>query len=94
MQRKPLSRWAQQMHVQVLSDERGGGAEYDHWYSRLRKQAEEIWLICQSCNAQLSRSTELKAGARSAFESYQVTLRRVLQAQQARQSPLMESAAS
>jgi hypothetical protein len=112
MQRRPLSRWAQQMHVQVLNEKRGGlcpacesvrvcdetgrlaSGEYDHWYSRHRSRVEETWLICQSCNAKLNHSTEFKASARSAFESYQLTLRRVVQAQQSRQVPLVESAAS
>jgi hypothetical protein len=58
------------------------GAEYDHWYSRHRNRAEETWLICQHCNAQLNRSTEFKAGVRSAFESYQLALRRAIQTRQ------------
>jgi hypothetical protein len=70
------------------------GAEYDHWYSRHRNRAEETRLVSQACNSLLNRSTEFKATARSAFESYQLTLRRVLQAQQSRQSSFVENAAS
>jgi hypothetical protein len=111
MQRRPLSRWVQRMHVEATYTRRDGlcpccqqtpvcnqdgrlpGAEFDHWYGRNRARAEETWLICSGCNQRLN-DTEFKAGVRSAFESYQLALRRVLQAQQSRQSPLMESAAS
>lgn len=105
MQRRPLSRWVQQIHVEVLNAKRGGlcpccesvrvcdetgrlpGAEYDHWYSRNRNRAEETWCVCAICNQRLN-DTGFKASVRSAFESYQLALRRVLQAQQSRQASL------
>jgi hypothetical protein len=108
VQRRPLGRWAQQIHVEVLNAKRGGlcpacesvrvcdetgrlpGAEFDHWYSRNRNRAEETWLVCQGCNARLSNNTEFKASARSAFESYQLALRRLLQTHQTRQTSLTE----
>ncbi len=100
VQRRPLSQWAQQIHVEVthsrrnglcpccqeapVCDERGRlrGAEFDHWYARNRSRAEETWLVCGGCNQRLV-NTDFKAAARSAFESYQLALRRVVQTRQA-----------
>ena len=99
LQRRQLSRWVQQVHVDVVRAKRNGlcpccqetkiigengrlpGAEYDHWYSRNRARAEETWLVCEPCNSNLKRP-EFKAGSRSAFESYQLALRRFLQSRQ------------
>ena len=114
MQRRPLSRWVQQIHLEATYTRRNGlcpccqqtpvcnqdgrlpGAEFDHWYARNRARAEETWLTCGPCNARLN-DTEFKASVRSAFESYQLALRRVLQGRQAAQSSMVdlsESAAS
>ena len=107
MQRRPLSRWVQQIHVEVLNAKRGGlcpacesvpvcgangrlpGGEYDHFFSRNRARAEETWLVCTACNARLN-DPEFKSRMRSAFEAYQLALRRLLQAHQTRQSSLVE----
>ena len=62
-------------------DGRLPGAEFDHWYARNRARAEETWLICSACNQRLN-DTEFKAGVRSAFESYQIALRGLLQTRQ------------
>jgi hypothetical protein len=111
MQRRPLSKWAQQIHVEVIASKRNGlcpcceeapvctaagrlpGAEYDHWFARNRARAEETWLVCAECNARLN-STEFKASVRSAFDSYQLVPRRVLQARQTAQMDIRQSAAS
>jgi hypothetical protein len=52
--------------------------------------------VCSRCNAKLSGDSEFKSRMRSAFEAYQLALRRVLQTHQTRQSSLVEpqSAAS
>jgi len=94
MQRRSLSRWAQQIHIDVINTRRNGlcpccqetavcnrdgrlpGAEYDHWYTRNRARAEATWLICGTCNARLN-DTDFKASVRSAFEAYQIALRRL-----------------
>jgi hypothetical protein len=68
-------------------------AEFDHWFARNRARAEETWLVCSECNARLN-TTEFKASVRSAFESYQLALRRVLQARQSAQMDMRQSAAS
>jgi len=47
---------------------------------RNRARAEETWLIA-ACNQRLN-DTEFKAGVRSAFESYQIALRGLLQTRQ------------
>jgi hypothetical protein len=52
-------------------------------------RAEETWLVCQTCNARLN-NTDFKASVRSAFESYQLALRRLLQTHQTRQTSLTE----
>jgi hypothetical protein len=101
VQRRPLSRWDQQIHIEVLNSKRGGlcpacesvrvcdengrrpGAEYDHWFSRHRNRAEESWLVCEECNRRLN-NTEFKSSVRSAFESYQLALGRVLQERQSK----------
>jgi len=111
MQRRPLSMWVQQVHIEVLNAKRGGlcpcceetpvctvagrlpGAEFDHWFARNRARAEETWLVCSSCNAKLNE-TAFKASVRSAFESYQLALGRVLQARQSAQMEIRHSAAS
>jgi predicted nucleic acid-binding Zn-ribbon protein len=74
-------------------DGRLPGAEYDHWYSRNRARAEETWLVCGGCNQRLN-DTEFKASVRSAFESYQLALRRVLQTRQTTLIDVRQSAAS
>jgi hypothetical protein len=99
MQRRPLSRWAQQLHVEVVRTKRNGPCpccqetpivnehgrlpdlEFDHWYNRSRARAEETWAVCSRCNARLN-DTEFKASVRSAFESYQLALRRAIQTRQ------------
>jgi hypothetical protein len=111
MQRRPLSRWVQAMHVQVTYSRRNGicpccqevpvcdehgrlpGAEFDHFYARNRAGIEATWCVCSACNQRLN-DTNFKAASRSAFEAYQMAVRRVLSAQPSRQVPLVESAAS
>jgi hypothetical protein len=111
MQRRPLSRWAQKIHVDVTYTRRNGlcpccqetpvcnqdgrlpRAEFDHWYARNRARAEETWLVCGSCNARLN-DTDFKASVRSAFESYQLALRRMLQTRQSSFTEVGQSAAS
>ena len=68
-----------------IVDDRGRlpGAEFDHWYSRDKNRAHQVWLVCAACNGALV-NTEFKAAARSAFESYQAALRPLL----SRQVPL------
>jgi hypothetical protein len=65
------------------------GGEYDHFFSRNRARAEETWLVCSACNARLN-DPEFKRRMHSAFEAYQLALRRVLQAHQTRQPSLAE----
>jgi hypothetical protein len=60
--------------------------EFDHWYNRSNARAEATWAVCRNCNTRLN-DTDFKASVRSAFESYQLALRRMLQT---RQSPLAE----
>jgi hypothetical protein len=111
MQRRPLSKWAQQMHVMATYSRRNGlcpccqerpvcnesgrlpGAEYDHWYARNRARAEETWLVCSACNSRLN-DTDFKSSVRSAFESYQLALRRLLQTRQTSLMDVPQSAAS
>jgi hypothetical protein len=69
------------------------GAEFDHWHARNRARAEETWLVCSACNARLN-DTEFKASIRSAFESYQIALRRMLQTRQSALTDVPQSAAS
>ena len=69
------------------------GAEYDHWYARNRARAEETWLVCGSCNARLN-DTDFKASVRSAFESYQLALRRAIQTRQVTLADGADAAAS
>lgn len=73
----------------VGENRRLSGSEFDHWYGRHRNRAEETWLVCGECNQRLN-NPEFKAAARSAFESYQLALRRVIQS---RQGTLQESPA-
>ena len=109
VQRRPLSRWAQQIHIDVVRAKRNGlcpccqetriiavdgtripgASEFDHWYARNRSRAEETWICCAPCNANLN-NPEFKAAARSVFASYQLALRRVIQS---RQGTLQESPA-
>ena len=42
-------------------------AEYDHFYSRERREFTETWLICRSCHLDMSDRTEHTA----AFQAYQ-----------------------
>lgn len=109
VQRRPLSRWAQQIHVEVVRAKRNGlcpccqempicgvdgrlpGAEFDHWYARNRSRAEETWMVCSGCNQRLN-DTEFKASVRSAFESYQLALRRAIQTRQTEFPPAAASA--
>ena len=46
-------------------------------------QPEESWLVCADCNRRLN-NTEFKTSVRSAFESYQLALGRVLQDRQSK----------
>jgi hypothetical protein len=111
MQRRPLSRWVQRIHLEATYTRRNGlcpcceavpvcnehgrlpGAEFDHWYARNRAGIEATWCVCSACNQRLN-DTNFKAAARSAFEAYQLAVRRVLSAHQSRQSAFAEGAAS
>jgi len=105
MQRKPLSKRAQALHILATSTRRNclcpccqevpvctdlgrlEGAEYDHFFNRNQNRVTQTWLVCGECNRRLIDS-EFKAGARSAFESYQAALRPLLSRQI--QMPLCE----
>jgi hypothetical protein len=105
MQRRPLSRFVQQLHIEVVRMKRNGlcpccqevpivndhgrlpKLEFDHWYNRSNARAEATWAVCRHCNAKLN-DTGFKASVRSAFESYQLALRTVIQT---RQTTLMDS---
>jgi hypothetical protein len=111
MQRRPLSRWTQQVHIEVVRTERNGlcpccqeipivnehgrlpNLEFDHWHNRSNNRVEASWAICSRCNARLN-DTEFKASVRSAFESYQLALRRVLQTRQSSLTDIAQSNAS
>jgi hypothetical protein len=53
------------------------GAEFDHAYSRNQARVTQTWLVCGECNQRLI-STDFRAAARSAFESYQAALKPLL----------------
>lgn len=99
LQRRPLSRRAQEIHILAIGSRRNGlcpccqvepvcsgterlaSAEFDHWYSRNQNRVTQTWLVCQECNRRLI-DTDFKAGARSAFESYQGAIKPFLQNRQ------------
>lgn len=54
--------------ARVLDD--GGrvvGADFDHYYSRERRDFTETWLICRPCHRRMTDRTQFA----SAFEAYQ-----------------------
>ena len=54
-----------------IVDENGRlpGAGVDHWFSRDRAKAIQVWLVCRDCNLRLSTDTEFKSAFQSAFRA-------------------------
>jgi hypothetical protein len=44
--------------------------EYDHWLSKTQPGLSQTWPVCKSCNTELKKQ-DVKAAARSFFETYQ-----------------------
>jgi hypothetical protein len=49
-------------------------AEFDHWHSPAKRRADQGWLICSQCNAQLYGDSEFKTAKYGAFTAFQDAL--------------------
>ena len=55
----------------VLDDQEGVVGEYDHFYSRERREFHETWLVCSGCHGDLTYGRVLRAERLDAFKEYQ-----------------------
>ncbi|QDS91449.1 hypothetical protein FF011L_01790 [Roseimaritima multifibrata] len=59
--------------TQILND-RGTPkevAQYDHWISKSRNKADQMWIVCRKCNSRLEVDSEFKNRSANRFKSFQ-----------------------